>query len=132
MSVIKDKLLSRIVKAENGCWVWNAYINMRGTPYFAPSKNKRVSAVRASFEEFNGPIFDDKIIVTQSCGNRICINPEHLILEVGKEFIHRKQNTKTHCIKGHDLSQAYINARGKRVCKLCASERYQKKKNENN
>jgi hypothetical protein len=38
------------------------------------------SAHRASYKTFIGPIPDDKRIV-HICGNRLCINPQHLKLE---------------------------------------------------
>jgi hypothetical protein len=41
------------------------------------SGNKMESAHRASYAAFVAPI-PDGAIIRQSCGNRLCINPEHL------------------------------------------------------
>jgi hypothetical protein len=38
------------------------------------------SAHRASYINFIGPLPPDKKVV-QTCGNRLCINPEHLELQ---------------------------------------------------
>ena len=65
---------------EHTCWQWNGQISHSGYGRIMLKEehgNKMHSAHRASYELFRGTIDKDGIIV-QSCGNRLCVNPDHL------------------------------------------------------
>jgi hypothetical protein len=49
-----------------------------------------VSASRAAYQLFIGPVDGDKIVLPR-CRNRLCVNPEHLELvdEVPVDYWHR-------------------------------------------
>jgi len=77
----REKIMLQIYKeAESGCWQWQGQISNSGYGRImlkTDDGNKMHSAHRASYELFIGPISKDGII-TQSCKNRMCVNPEHL------------------------------------------------------
>ena len=66
------------------CWIWlgqisnsgRGRINIRDTETHS---NKTVSAETASYMAFNGEIAEGKL-VRQKCGERLCVNPDHLEL----------------------------------------------------
>jgi len=67
-----------------GCWVWKRQIANSGYGKLmigGPDGTRVLSAHRASYSAFVGPLGDDAG-VAQSCGNRLCVNPEHLELTV--------------------------------------------------
>lgn len=77
-----ERFMSKIHKAENGCWLWSAYRMKNGYGLFrTPAKNEL--AHRASFRLFNGPL--DTRDVMHSCDTPACVNPEHLKLGTRKE-----------------------------------------------
>lgn len=73
-----------------GCWIWTGCKtakagdkNARGCFYL---NGKLITASRFSYEKFKGHI-DDGLFVSNSCGNSLCVNPEHLILKTHSELI---------------------------------------------
>ena len=65
------------------CWFWTGYITPTGYGYFTlmyddtPKKNYR--AHRLSWIMYKGDIPEGKEVL-HKCGNKICVNPEHLYL----------------------------------------------------
>ncbi|TCJ89267.1 HNH endonuclease [Cocleimonas flava] len=67
------------------CWEWlgqvsnsgHGRITVRDNPQ---SINKKLTAETASYTAFIGDI-PDGMFVGQSCGNRLCINPDHLCIK---------------------------------------------------
>jgi hypothetical protein len=81
---LKDRIFNRItINEKSGCWDWPkptrrkwgvGTINVGGTA-------RSVTAV--SYEVFIGPAPEGKRIF-QSCGNKKCVNPEHLVAATNK------------------------------------------------
>lgn len=72
------------VNPESGCWEWQGQLSNsgRGRLMIADEElggTRTVSAEDASYIAFFGEI-PAKHLVRQTCGNRLCINPEHLEL----------------------------------------------------
>jgi hypothetical protein len=84
------------------------------------------------FELFKGAVPEGKEI-HHSCGNPLCVNPEHLIAVTRKEHVELSPKVvsyinghKTHCAKGHDyvIDQGFLRRTGKRrrYCPVCRME----------
>lgn len=84
LSRLRDQLSASAVRdQESGCWNWTGQISNSGHGRIMvkqnDSDNRIVSAECASYQAFVGPIADG-MTVRQTCGNRLCINPDHLEL----------------------------------------------------
>lgn len=68
---------------ETDCWEWQGQLSNtgRGRTMIQDGNGatRTVSAEDASYIAFFGDI-PNKTLVRQTCGNRLCINPEHLEL----------------------------------------------------
>jgi hypothetical protein len=70
-------------KSDTGCWIWIRQISNSGCGKITipgPSGNFVESAHRASYAAFVGPVPKGGIVL-QTCGERLCVNPEHLELK---------------------------------------------------
>jgi hypothetical protein len=81
----QDRLLMYVIRdQDNECWNWNGQISNSGLGKLMvrgdDGRMKMESAHRVSYMTFTGPIPENHR-VARSCGNRLCINPEHLRLE---------------------------------------------------
>ena len=79
-----------------GCWEWTGYITPQGYGLFWDGK-KPNTAHRISWELTNGPI-PDGMDIDHRCGNRKCVNPEHLRVATRSQnnqhlTVMRKNNT---------------------------------------
>ena len=84
---ILDKIKSRILINENGCWEWSRALDTSGYGLVYLNKDKRLEKVhRVMFELHNGQI-DKALVVCHNCNNRKCCNPEHLRLDTVKSNI---------------------------------------------
>jgi len=83
-AIAQQRLLASVRKnTDTGCWNWAGQVSNSGYGRTmlrdAEGSTRMESAHRASYELFIGPIPPDRQ-VGQSCGNRLCINPDHLVL----------------------------------------------------
>ena len=74
---IHERFLKKVKVDENGCWVWQAYLN-NGYGRFKRDGYMR-QAHRVSYSIFIGD-FDESLTVDHICFNRACVNPAHLQL----------------------------------------------------
>jgi len=76
-----DRLLASVAKdPASGCWLWRGQVSNSGYGRIMlrnESGNSMESAHRASYAAFIGFI-PQSAIIRQTCGNRLCVNPEHL------------------------------------------------------
>ena len=124
---IRIKFYSKIKILPNRCWEWQGKINKStGYGYFDTIGH----AHRASYELHKGKI-PKGMVINQLCGNKKCVNPEHLEMITLKED-RRRGNCptginyrKTHCIRNHPFSGSnlYIAPSGKRICRICRKMR---------
>ena len=68
---------------KTGCWIWTGQVSNSGYGRVMETQDdhgtKMVSAHTASYHAFIGQVPQGHL-VKQSCGNRLCVNPEHLEL----------------------------------------------------
>ena len=81
---LQKKILINIIKDESsGCWLWKGQVSNSGYgKLMIKDENNRTrteSAQQVSYMAFVGPIAD-ATIARHSCTNRLCVNPEHLML----------------------------------------------------
>jgi hypothetical protein len=84
MTRIRQRLLAAASRTgESGCWEWTGQISNSGYGRLQVRDAHGVigmqSAHNLSYEAFIGPV-PGGMAVRQTCGNRRCINPEHLEL----------------------------------------------------
>ena len=78
---------------DSDCLIWDGQISNAGygrVMLKTDEGNKMLSAPRAAYQLFIGPVGKDQI-VTQCCRNRLCVNPDHLQLvdEIPQDYWHR-------------------------------------------
>ena len=139
---LDDKVIKRFwdkvdIKGKDECWEWKASDNGTGYGKFylkGWQNSEFIYAHRVSYILYYGKI-PKNYEIDHLCRNRICVNPQHLEAVLGKINILRgiscsAQNArKTHCIKGHLLSDENLYHLGegeKRICKICRKENYEK------
>lgn len=72
----------------------------------------------------HGPI-PEGMVVHHKCYNRACYNIDHLELRTQRDNILDGSSPsavnarKEVCVRGHDLSRAYVSPRGRRKCREC-------------
>jgi hypothetical protein len=108
-------LLSRAKLTTCGCWEWTGPKTPAGAPVFTRVKGQQ-HAHRAAFVLWCGPI-PARAYVAQTCRNKLCINPSHLVALPRKEAIRLHPNWDaerntwrtgrerlTHCRNGHEFT----------------------------
>lgn len=97
---------------ENGCWDWNAAKDGRGYGVFKFNGKIR-KAHRVSYEMHVMEI-PEGLVVDHLCGNKSCVNPEHLEPVTQHENVLRGARTKfcghnLPCSKCYDCHRKYHN-----------------------
>jgi hypothetical protein len=93
----KRKLLMNTRRqSDTNCLIWDGQISNAGygrVMLRTDDGNKMLSAPRAAYQLFIGPLGKEEI-VTQSCRNRLCINPDHLetVDQIPLDYWHRRRD----------------------------------------
>lgn len=83
----KDFICSRIEYDTNGgCWLWSGAMHNTGYGYLYDDNRKTITAHRASYKIFKGPITKG-MHVLHSCDIRCCVNPNHLRLGTDQDNV---------------------------------------------
>lgn len=114
---------------ESECWVWTGCTTYHGYGRLAggPESRTHLGAHRVSYELHVGEIPDNHH-AHHVCGNKGCVNPEHLVVISEEEHGRLSQlltPRKTHCPQGHpyDEKNTYVMpSGGTRRCRVCLSE----------
>lgn len=72
-----ERFMSKLTKADSGCWLWNGSISNIGYGVFP--YNGENKAHRVSYAYFVGDIPPGKKIL-HKCDVRNCVNPDHLFI----------------------------------------------------
>lgn len=123
----REKLLSQLmIDVESGCVLWTGQKDKDG---YGVISNRRVH--RVAWEMFEGPIPPGLVIdhvKARGCVNRHCAAIAHLEPVTDRENLLRGDTvnaanaSKTHCIHGHEFSEANTFGKGRRRCRICHRE----------
>lgn len=124
-----DPKFSRfIVVVPSSCWMWGGGTSGFGYGRFWHN-GRSVAAHRHSYEMVNGPI-PVGLQIDHLCREHGCVNPAHMEAVTPKVNTLRgiglaaKNAVKTHCLRGHPLSEAYYRADvDQRQCRKCCAVR---------
>lgn len=86
---LKDRFFNK-VEITNTCWLWVGSIRRGGYGQFK-MPSKLMSAHRAAYLMFNGPIASDKNVL-HKCDTPNCVNPAHLFLGSHQDNVIDKVN----------------------------------------
>ena len=100
---IKDRFLKKVDQSETHtkCHIWLASKNKTGHGMFSVM-GKTIPASRYSFMMHNGNVTDHEV-VTQTCFNPSCVNPEHL------ELSNKRRLSKRISVNPAQLESGSIN-----------------------
>jgi len=73
----KFQSLKKLVEEVDGCWLWTGYVNQKSQCPMASWNNKVYGARRLMFEIFNHAKQHAEFVYA-GCGERFCINPDHI------------------------------------------------------
>ena len=122
MSSKVDKLYSKSVEDENGCWLFQGTVDELGYGRIQIDK-RRYKAHRLSYELMVTDI-PEGLVIDHLCRTRSCINPYHM--EPVPQSVNATRGNKarskdrTHCKHGHELTdENTYNMGNLRRCKTC-------------
>lgn len=127
----KQKILSKVIITESGCWQWLGSVFKKSSGSYGQirigrrGENKMLRAHRFSYEVFVGKI-PEGLCLDHLCRNTLCVNPKHLEPVTHTENMKRGFSAnKTHCKNGHErtISNIYINPKGAKECITCRNNR---------
>ena len=100
---IKDRFLKKVDQSEahTKCHIWLASKNKTGHGMFSVM-GKTIPASRYSFMMYKGEVADHEV-VTQTCFNPSCVNPEHL------ELSNKRRLSKRISVNPAQLESGSIN-----------------------
>lgn len=117
---VLDRVMFRTLEVD-GCWLWAGAITGKGYGHIRGDGGSNAVLVhRVVYEAVYGAI-PEGLEIDHLCYQPRCVRPEHLEAVTHQENVRRKR-PKTHCKRGHDLADAYLNS-GRRHCRLCGLER---------
>lgn len=126
---IPERVAARAFSAwhpgDGGCHVSTYSVSTHGYAQIGWGGQVRggTTAHRAAWTHVHGPI-PDGMVVDHTCGNRRCVNVDHLRLLSNYENARRTLGRDWplgECINGHDNSHLVVRS-GKLKCRLCEAE----------
>lgn len=124
MVTVEDRFWAKVDFTDT-CWLWTAGRFNGGYGSFLVD-GRRTGAHRFAYELVKGPI-PDGLEPDHLCRVRLCVNPSHLEAVTHSENARRgltgMHARKTHCLRGHPMSDARLGTDGegylKRTCRPC-------------
>lgn len=109
-----ETLHARCVE-EGDCWVWGGYVQ-NGAPYICQSgKLTAVRQITMTLSE--RPIRIGAKYFATTCGDPLCVNPEHIVCRTPKEHMTRMASQVQHRAVSR-VVKLQTAARARAICKL--------------
>lgn len=115
---VADRFQAKI-DMRGSCWLWMGAKTVKGYGSFNDGGHTR-QAHRVAYELSYGPV-PDGLEIDHTCGNRSCVNPQHLEAVTHSENLRRGAARRTHCKYGHEFTpeNTYVKRNGARECRIC-------------
>jgi len=88
------KIMDSNIILKDSCWLWKGYVNHNGYGMYHHNHNYHL-VHRLSYEIYNGNI--GIFVVRHTCDNKLCINPEHLILGYNSDNLKDTKGKRGKC-----------------------------------
>jgi hypothetical protein len=118
-----ERLLMRVDKSDNGCWLWRGQLNSRGYGQIR-AHEKTCLAHRIAYAYLVGPI-PEGLQLDHLCRVKRCVNPQHLepvtgSVNLARAYSAAPRQPATTCRRGHEFTAAntYLSKKG-RICRRC-------------
>lgn len=111
---MEQRLLTKINKTTT-CWNWTGYIGTHGYGKIGVDYDTKF-VHRLAFEIWKHPI-PNNMIVRHICDNRVCINPDHLILGTQQDNMNDKVERNRQA-KGEKHGRVKLTAQDVREIKI--------------
>lgn len=105
-----ERVKSRVKIDENGCWLWQGFIQPTTGYGDVSYRGKRWRVHRLMFK-LSGRDLRQDLDVCHSCDKPACCNPDHLWQGTAKDNMRDASvkgriylQRKTHCIRGHEFT----------------------------
>ncbi len=73
-----------------GCWLWKGRVNHRGHGFLVVVRNQEVRrAHRLSWEIHRNVTLSSERLIGHKCGNKSCVNPDHLCIVKHSHWLKR-------------------------------------------
>ena len=122
--VYEERFLSK-VQIVNACWIWTGATGGGRYGYGqAQWQGYRTGAHRVSWLLWRGELEEGQE-VDHTCGNRLCVNPDHLQLVTHAQNKQLEADRNLTCRRGHQWTEenTYLTPRGDRQCRACIRHR---------
>lgn len=115
-AILWDRVASRIVVTESGCWEWQGAVTSRGYGCIgAGRKGKTITTHRLAALVRDGSLSDGLTVdhlchnssdcteTGKACRHRRCVNPDHLDVCDGGLNTRRARRRGHYCSRGHEV-----------------------------
>jgi hypothetical protein len=112
-----------VANVDTGCIEWIAGKDAGGYARFYAG-GRHVRAHRFAYEQFVGPI-PEGYVIDHLCGNKGCVNYQHLEAVTNQENVRRHCAKQTSCRNGHPrTAENTKHRRGRLICLDCDRGHY--------
>jgi len=108
-----QRFISKLEKTDS-CWIWKGATRGKNGYGAVKVDGKVVSVHKYFYIKYKGEI-PEKLLVSHTCNNKLCVNPDHLKLVTSKENYHNALQRGTitpqrnEHLKVHPSQSAYRN-----------------------